>query len=152
MLIPNKKVFYELSFKRLCGNTPIMWDSLDSFIHDEEVYLFEVYGVRSKDMKNRWCFPRVWALDIPKYLDSVCAAEGDYIISKTPTEKQFTWKTLQGEFSWDLIQGEWVLFGAEQGGYQRKVLQEMGQTWTGCEAVRMLQNTAIPIRSTTFLN
>jgi hypothetical protein len=136
----------------------MMWPSLDAFFRDPchgGRGLIRDVGVRSTSNAHRWCQPRIWSLDVERWLNDHGIPEGEYIISNTPEGNQWAWKALQGELGFHPVEGYWVLYGAEQGGYQREILnrdpdhvRRVGgnptQTWTGNEVLRMLHKHCDP--------
>jgi hypothetical protein len=143
MLIPDKRTFYDLAFRRLCGNTPMMWASLSDFFNDQlpggAVPHPMMICLRATDNRHKWCMPQIHAGDAQGWLDAMGIVAGGYIISAIPPPHNDRWGSLQGELSWDAVRGEWMMFCAEHGGYQRDILRMFGTESRGFDVVKMLK-------------
>lgn len=137
MKIPNKRTFYNLAMRGLCGNTPRMWWSYQDFLHDGAP--FDTLGVRclrAGDSRFKAFVPQN---EVETYLREVHLFPGEYILSETlPVGNH----KIQGELSY--IAGRFCFYHSYVQKPMRAALAESGMHAFGWDALQLLRFYAAP--------
>lgn len=131
MKIKNKKQFYELAQKGLCGNTPRMWMDVDDYLDDKNAP--REVGIRYTSVSDKRFVPRIGWYQL--HLSKGILKNRSYIISEIPYTNAID--SLQGELSW--FDGRWVLYYTHDMAPMREALKNSGKHVYGLQAINLIK-------------
>lgn len=137
MLIPNKKIFYDLASKGLCGNTPKTWNSFLDYINNNGAETHPIVGLRRLVNAHKTLSPGMHYSKLPNYLLQHMIEPGTYIITAVPNPTLDHTLRIQGELTW--INGSWYLYYTHKGGYMRQALIDEPNHATGWKVIELLR-------------